>query len=108
MVAAKKIYRKEDIEKMSELPVNKGWGPKGNSDTYDIWLYKGGGDCHHFWMRKTYMAKGVNIKPSIGNPNAEVSVNQAIKDGFKPEVNAKEVAMRPTDMPNSGFVNKVR
>jgi hypothetical protein len=47
-------------------------------------------------------------RPSIGNPNAEVSVNQAIKDGFKPEVNAKEVAMRPTDMPNSGFVNKVR
>jgi hypothetical protein len=108
MVAAKKIYRKEDIEAMSELPVNKGWGPKGNSDTYDIWLYKGGGDCHHFWMRKTYMAKGVNIKPSIGNPNAEVSVNQAIRDGFKPEVNVKEVAMRPTDMPNSGFVNKVR
>jgi hypothetical protein len=107
MVAAKKIYRKEDIEAMSQKAVNAGWGLNG-ADTYDIWLYKGGGDCHHFWMRKTYMAKGVNIKPSIGNPNAEVSVNQAIKDGFKPEVNAKEVAMRPTDMPNSGFVNKVR
>jgi hypothetical protein len=107
MVAAKKIYRKEDIEAMSQRAVNAGWGLNG-ADTYDIWLYKGGGDCHHFWMRKTYMAKGVNIKPSIGNPNAEVSVNQAIKDGFKPEVNAKEVAMRPTDMPNSGFVNKVR
>ena len=107
MVAAKKIYRKEDIEAMSQRAVNAGWGLNG-ADTYDIWLYKGGGDCHHFWMRKTYMAKGVNIKPSIGNPNAEVSVNQAIKNGFKPEVNAKEVAMRPTDMPNSGFVNKVR
>jgi len=107
MVAAKKIYRKEDIQSMSQRAVNAGWGLNG-ADTYDIWLYKGGGSCHHFWMRKTYMAKGVNIKPSIGNPNAEVSVNQAIKDGFKPEVNAKEVAMRPTDMPNSGFVNKVR
>ena len=107
MVAAKKIYRKEDIEAMSQRAVNAGWGLNG-ADTYDIWLYKGGGDCHHFWMRKTYMAKGVNIKPSIGNPNAEVSVNQAIRDGFRPEVNAKEVAMRPTDMPNSGFVNKVR
>ena len=35
-----------------------------------------------------------------------VSVNKAKKEGFKPEVNAKEVAMRPTDMPNNGFVNK--
>jgi hypothetical protein len=107
MVAAKKIYRKEDIQQMSQKAVNAGWGLSG-ADTYDIWLYKGGGDCHHFWMRKTYMAKGKNLKPSIGNPNAEVSVNQAKKEGFKPEVNAKEVAMRPTDMPNNGFVNKKR
>ena len=105
MVAAKKIYRKEDIIAMSSKDVNKGWGLNG-ADTYSIWLYKGGGDCHHFWMRKTYMAKGKNLKPNVGNPNAEVSVNKAKKEGFKPEVNAKEVAMRPTDMPNNGFVNK--
>ena len=56
MVAAKKIYRKEDIQQMSQRAVNAGWGLNG-ADTYDIWLYKGGGDCHHFWMRKTYKAK---------------------------------------------------
>ena len=105
MVNAAKIYRKEDIDRMSTMPVNKGWGLNG-ADTYDIWLYKGGGDCHHFWMRKTYKAKKKGIKPSVGNPNAEVSVNKAKKEGFKPEVNAKEVAKRPTDMPNNGFVNK--
>ena len=105
MVSAKKIYRKEDIQQMSQRAVNAGWGLNG-ADTYDIWLYKGGGDCHHFWMRKTYMAKGAKLKPNVGNPNAEVSVNKAKKEGFKPEVNAKEVAMRPTDMPNNGFVNK--
>jgi hypothetical protein len=105
MVSAKKIYRKEDIQQMSKKAVNAGWGLNG-ADTYDIWLYKGGGDCHHFWMRKTYMAKGAKLKPNVGNPNAEVSVNKAKKEGFKPEVNAKEVAMRPTDMPNNGFVNK--
>jgi hypothetical protein len=105
MVSAKKIYRKEDIQQMSQRAVNAGWGLNG-ADTYDIWLYKGGGDCHHFWMRKTYMAKGSKLKPNVGNPNAEVSVNKAKKEGFKPEVNAKEVAMRPTDMPNNGFVNK--
>jgi len=103
MVAAKKIYRKEDIMQMSERAVNAGWGLNG-ADTYDIWLYKGGGGCHHFWMRKTYMAKGV--KPDATNPKSEISVNKAKKEGFKPEVNDKKVAMRPKDMPNQGFVNK--
>jgi len=103
MVSAKKIYRKEDIMQMSTKAVNAGWGLAG-ADTYDIWLYKGGGGCHHFWMRKTYMAKGV--KPDATNPNAEVSVNKAKKEGFKPKVNDKKVAMRPKDMPNQGFVNK--
>jgi hypothetical protein len=107
MVSAKKIYRKEDIQQMSQRAVNAGWGLNG-ADTYDIWLYKGGGDCHHFWMRKTYKAKTAKTKPDVGNPNAEVSVNKAKKEGFKPEVNAKEVAKRPTDMPNNGFVNKKR
>ena len=105
MVSAKKIYRKEDIMQMSQLAVNAGWGLNG-ADTYDIWLYKGGGACHHFWMRKTYMAKAEGVKPDVGNPNAEVSVNQAKKEGFKPETNDKKVAMRPKDMPNQGFVNK--
>lgn len=103
MVSAKKIYRKEDIEQMSSRAVNAGWGLAG-ADTYDIWLYKGGGNCHHFWMRKTYMAKGV--KPDANNPNAEVSVNKAKKEGFKPETNDPKVAKRPKDMPNQGFVNK--
>ena len=103
MVSAKKIYRKEDIEQMSSQSVNAGWG-LGGAATYDIWLYKGGGGCHHFWMRKTYMAKGV--KPDAKNPNAEVSVNKAKKEGFKPETNDPKVAKRPKDMPNQGFVNK--
>ena len=105
MVAAKKIYRKEDIISMGDRAVNKGWGLNG-ADTYSIWFYKGGGDCHHFWMRKTYKAKNPNVKPDVGNPNAEVSVNQAKKKGFTPEKNDKKVAQRPTDMPNNGFVNK--
>ena len=104
MVAAAKIYRKEDIIQMGEKPVNKGWGPKGSTDTYSIWEFKGGGDCHHFWMRKTYMAKGTT--PDAKNPKAEVSVNKAKKEGFTPEKNDQNVAKRPTDMPKKGFVNK--
>jgi hypothetical protein len=103
MVSAKKIYRKEDIEQMGKQSVNAGWGPKG-ADTYDIWLYKGGGACHHFWMRKTYMRKGTrNI--DINSPLAPtISVNEARKKGFKPEKNNPLVAKRPIDMPNEGFL----
>ena len=104
MVSAKKIYRKEDIIMMGSKAVNSGWGLDG-ADTYSIWLYKGGGDCHHYWMRKTYMQKGKSI--DINSPLVPtISVNKAKKEGFKPEINAKDVSKRPVDMPNNGFVNK--
>ena len=103
MVKAKKIYRKEDIEMMGKKSVNAGWGPSG-ADTYSIWFYKGGGACHHFWMRKTYMKKGkgsIDIKSPLA---PTISVNKAIKAGFKPEKNSPLVAKRPIDMPNEGFL----
>ena len=104
MVKSKKIYRKEDIEQMEFKAVNPGWGPKG-TDTYSIWKYKGGGACHHFWMRKTYMytidSKNIDIKSPL---TPSISVNKAIKAGFKPEKNNSLVAKRPIDMPNEGFL----
>jgi hypothetical protein len=51
MVTANKIYRKEDIQRMSREVVNAGWGARG-ADKYDIFLYKGGGACHHKWTCK--------------------------------------------------------
>ena len=103
MVSSKKIYRKEDIIQMDNIAVNPGWGPRG-ADTYSIWLYKGGGACHHFWMRKTYMKKGkgnIDIKSPLA---PTISVNKAREEGFKPETNDKLVATRPIDMPNEGFL----
>ena len=115
MVASKKIYRKEDIEMMSKTYLGDGytnnegkvvgWG-KGGALTFDRFFWKGGGDCKHFWMRKTYRSKRKGGIADAKNPNSEVSVNKAKKEGFKPEVNDKKVAMRPTDMPNNGFVKK--
>ena len=104
MVAASKVYRKEDIERMGSQAVNAGFGVAGAA-TYSIWLYKGGARCHHFWMRKTYLAKAEGVTPDVGNPNAEVTVNQAKRAGVDLEQNPKEVAKRPVDMPNEGFVN---
>ena len=104
MIAAGKVYRKEDIERMDGQAVNAGFGISGAA-TYSIWLYKGGARCHHFWMRKTYLAKGEGVTPDVGNPNAEVSVNKAKKEGVVLETNPTNVAKRPVDMPNQGFVN---
>ena len=108
MVAAKKIYRKEDIQQMSTKAVNAGWGLNG-ADTYDIWLYKGGGACHHFWLRKTYMAKE-GVKPDVNSPKTKpVYKSEREKEGIKAPSNSEEpnlVSTKPKDMPNKGFVNK--
>ena len=108
MVAAKKIYRKEDIVQMSTKAVNAGWGLNG-ADTYDIWLYKGGGACHHFWMRKTYMAKE-GVKPDVNSPKTKpVYKGERKKEGIKAPSKSEEpnlVSTKPKDMPNQGFVNK--
>jgi hypothetical protein len=101
MAKAKKLYRKEDIISMGSKPVNKGWGPSGSSDTYSIWLYKGGGNCHHKWLRQTFRDK---TSGNIANLEPNISTNKARKDGFNP-VNEKEVSMKPKDMPNQGFKN---
>ena len=102
MVAAKKVYRKEDIQAMGSKVVNAGFG-KGGSDTYDIWLYKGGARCHHFWMRKVFMAKEGAKSVDAKSPNAEVGVNKAKRAGAELETNPTKVAKRPTDMDYSGF-----
>jgi len=102
MVNARKLYRKEDIIAMGEKSVNAGWG-KGGANTYSIWKYKGGGDCHHKWRRKTF--KSV-IKVDVKSPLANtVSTNQADKEGYRVR-NTKEVAMKPKDMTNRGFIKK--
>ena len=51
MVSAKKVYRKEDINAMTSKVVNAGFG-KGGSDTYSVWLFKGGARCNHKWFRR--------------------------------------------------------
>jgi len=107
MVAARKIYRKEDIMRMSKQAVNAGWG-KGGAATYNIWLYKGGGNCHHFWLRKTYMSKG-DEKAVVSAKSKPIYKQQRENEGIKAPSKSKEpnkVSTKPKDMPNQGFVNK--
>jgi hypothetical protein len=104
MNEADKIYRKEDILRMSEAAVNKGWGPRG-ADTYSIWLYKGGGACHHRWNKRVYASfEGVNI--DVNSPRARIIAGRtAEKYGYTIK-NPELVSQRPIDMPNKGFLPK--
>jgi len=103
MVGANKLYRKEDIIRMSNQVVNEGWGPEG-IDLYSIWLYKGGGDCGHVWRRKTFVAFDEKTGIDPLSPKAKtISTNKAEKAGYRVR-NPKLVAMRPKDMPYNGFL----
>ena len=111
MIQANKVYRKEDIIKMNSQIVNEtstrqdgsigGFGPRG-ATTYDIFLYKGGGACHHKWVRETYLRKS-----DVNNPLAKkFTPAQTRKAGEVAPTNDKRVYTRPIDMPNKGFLPK--
>jgi hypothetical protein len=105
MMNAKKVYRKEDILQMTNKPVNKGWGPKGRSATYSIWLYKGGGNCFHYWKRQIYRTSLRNAKGDI-KPSQIISDVKARSEGFTIKRNSGLVAKAPKTMKNNGFINK--
>jgi hypothetical protein len=103
MISANKLYRKEDILRMSNQVVNEGWGPEG-IDLYSIWLYKGGGSCHHLWRRKTFVAFDEKTGIDPLSPKAKtISTTKAEKAGYRVR-NNNLVAMRPKDMPYEGFL----
>jgi hypothetical protein len=102
MIEAGKLYRKEDIVSMENVAVNPGWGPEG-ANTYDIWFYKGGGNCKHFWEKRVYVdASGAKINPN--DPDAQrIAVSMAERMGYKVRNNSL-VAKLPEDMPYNGFL----
>ena len=97
MIKAKKVYRKEDIVAMGSQAVNPDFAGKGKT-TYSIWLYKGGARCHHYWSRRTYLRKDGN--KSLGK---KLYDSEAKRRGFIAPKNAKKVAIKPKDMPYSGY-----
>ena len=66
MVRAKRVYRKEDLDR--EFEGNKDFNPSGGS-SYNLFKFKGGVNCHHFFQRKTYLLKD-DKKIDPNNPNA--------------------------------------
>ena len=104
MITSNKVYRREDIDAMSQKNVNPGFGMAPNPNKpYDIWLWKGGGKlsdnfnfgtCKHFWVRETYM-----LKADVNNPLAErITPAQARKAGEILPTNDKRGYIAPHDM----------
>jgi len=99
---------------------NIGWGANGDLK-YSIWLadqhkdccnslkdnklklYKGGGNCHHFWLRRIYKTSLRNAKSKI-NDNQLISYTKARSEGFTAEKNDNLVAKPPKRMVNRGFL----
>ena len=66
VLKANKLYKAEDLNK--DLSVNPGLGA-GGSDSYNIFNFKGGVNCKHWWKRVIFLKKG----------NKKISVNEARK-----------------------------
>ena len=78
MMRKQKVYRKEDILALDNQQANPGFGPFG-SDTYSIWLHKGGARCKHKWKRRTYMSVGK--KASIGSAKTK-EITESVARGM--------------------------
>lgn len=102
MERANRVYRKEDIEDAGA--VNAGFGPNGSS-TYDIWLYKGGPFCQHYWVRQTYLRKN-NKRISVNEARALITaLDPSLRSEARIEQNPSEVATAPRDMQDYGYLN---
>ena len=102
MTKANKVYRYEDLQ--GNLSNNPGFGPNG-SESYSIWLYKGGPNCHHSWLRQVYLKKN-NKRISVGKARGMITdlpLDQ--RDEARYVQNPKEVATPPFQMPNAGYLN---
>ena len=98
-----KVYRKEDIQLMSSQAVNPGFGPKG-TNTYDVFLYKGGANCHHRWNKQVYATfSGKALDINDKKVTKQIAVKKAEKLGYVVKNNPL-VSTRPIDTPTRGYL----
>jgi hypothetical protein len=99
-----RVFRKEDIDKMSSDGVNGQFAHSGGK--YDIFLYGGGVNCYHRWERRIYKKKrDKDGKPLGGNAMQNtfpVSVSEARRQGAKIPKNNPDVAIAEINKPNNG------
>jgi hypothetical protein len=104
------VWRYEDIQEMSAAGVNNQFAERG-TNTINIFRYKGGVNCHHFWMRAIYKRKRESGKflPNEGMDNeVKIAVRKAEAEGFSPldtTVGYQDAKRPMKDFPNGGRIN---
>jgi hypothetical protein len=89
MWSAQKVYRMEDLNK--ESSANSELAPKGQN-TYNLWLYKGGVNCQHYWERRTYLKKN-NKRITVAEARRKIAaLDPSLKKEAEIETNVPEVA----------------
>lgn len=91
-------FRFEDIQDMSDAGINGEFAPSGSS-TYNIFVWKGGAFCHHFWKRQIYIRK----RDSKGRVLPNDGLNNDKRVGNNPFVPQKGVeGVAPINTPSRG------
>lgn len=95
------VYRLEDIDKASRNGVNKSLGHQGQP--YDLFKFKGGVNCGHYWGEVLYKLKqkdGKYVEDKALSSSSEVA---SIPKTYKPRPRGTaESKIAPIDMPNNG------
>jgi hypothetical protein len=94
MMSANQLYRYEDLDK--EASNNAGFGIKGAS-SYNLFFYKGGVNCQHWWMRQIYYKKSDLI---VSVNDAKRIIKQLLpnmRSEFEFPVNPPEVAQSASE-----------
>ena len=100
MSVAGAVFRYEDIKRMSDKGVNGDFAPTGQS-TYDIFTWKGGSFCHHFFKRQIYMRK----RDSKGRILPNEGLENEKRVGNNPYVPKKGVeGVAPINTPSRGSI----
>ena len=95
------VYRLEDIDKASRAGVNEELGHKGQP--YDLFKFKGGVNCSHYWNEVLYKLKKKDGKyvddKSLSSSEEVNSIPKTYQP--RPTGNAQS-KVAPIDMPNNG------
>ena len=115
------LYTVDDIISASNRAVNAGFGP-GGSNTYNIFFYKGGANCKHYWERVWYFRRQVPEGHTLIGPDGKeykggeflpngtlnnfkkVSKSFAESKGARPKIGDEKALKTPYSMPNHGYL----
>ena len=103
MMGAKKLYRKEDIVRTKSNSVNPGFGHEGKN--YNLFLWKGGPQCFHFWSRRIFKTTIGESKTTKIEDADLIGYTKAKSEGFTAKKNDRLVVIPPRKMKNNGYYN---